>query len=183
MLPEKLSNVLCSLRPNEDKLCFSAVFVLNNDAEILEQWFGRTVILSDRRFSYEEAQTVLETGVGDYNAELITLNTLAKKLRENRFKAGSIAFEKSEVKFNLDENGKPLGVFFKEAKDSNKLIEDFMLLANRKVAEYCGKIKTGGEKETPCRFYMVELHPFVPHRCCAGGRSSSLLFPSRWPSV
>jgi ribonuclease R len=147
MLPEVLSNHVCSLRPNEEKLCFSAVFVMNDDAEILEQWFGRTVILSDRRFSYEEAQTVLETGVGDYNAELIALNTLAKKLRENRFKNGSIAFEKSEVKFNLDENGKPLGVYFKEAKDSNKLIEDFMLLANRKVAEYCGKIKTGGDKE------------------------------------
>lgn len=147
MLPEVLSNHVCSLRPNEEKLCFSAVFVMNDEAEILEQWFGRTVILSDRRFSYEEAQTVLETGVGDYNAELITLNTLAKKLRENRFKNGSIAFEKSEVKFNLDENGKPLGVYFKEAKDSNKLIEDFMLLANRKVAEYCGKLKNGGDKE------------------------------------
>ncbi len=142
MLPEVLSNHVCSLRPNEEKLCFSAVFVMNDEAEILQQWFGRTVILSDRRFSYEEAQTVLETGIGDYNEALLTLNLLAKKLRDKRFKNGSIAFEKSEVKFNLDENGKPLGVFFKDAKDSNKLIEDFMLLANRKVAEYCGKIKT-----------------------------------------
>jgi ribonuclease R len=147
MLPEVLSNHVCSLRPNEEKLCFSAVFVMNDDAEILSQWFGRTVILSDRRFSYEEAQTILETGIGDYSAELLTLNSLAKKLREQRFKNGSIAFEKSEVKFNLDKNGKPLGVFFKEAKDSNKLIEDFMLLANRKVAEYCGKKITGTDKE------------------------------------
>ena len=147
MLPEVLSNHVCSLRPNEEKLCFSAVFVMNDEAEVLNQWFGRTIILSDRRFAYEEAQTILETGVGDYSNELITLNNLAKKLREKRFKDGSIAFEKSEVKFKLDQNGKPLGVYFKEAKDSNKLIEDFMLLANRKVAEYCGKMKSGSEKE------------------------------------
>lgn len=147
MLPEVLSNHVCSLRPKEEKLCFSAVFVMNDEAEIINQWFGRTIILSDRRFSYEEAQTILESGSGDYHSELITLNNLAKKLREQRFKNGSIAFEKSEVKFKLDENGKPLGVYFKEAKDSNKLIEDFMLLANRKVAEYCGKIKSNSEKE------------------------------------
>ncbi|HRG57411.1 MAG TPA: ribonuclease R [Bacteroidia bacterium] len=147
MLPEVLSNHVCSLRPKEEKLCFSAVFVMNDKAEILNQWFGRTIILSDRRFSYEEAQTILESGSGDFHSELITLNNLAKKLREQRFKNGSIAFEKSEVKFKLDENGKPLGVYFKEAKDSNKLIEDFMLLANRKVAEYCGKIKSNSEKE------------------------------------
>jgi ribonuclease R len=139
MLPEILSNHVCSLRPNEEKLCFSAVFEISEEAEIINQWFGRTIILSDKRFSYEDAQLVLETQQGEYVEELLTLDKLAKKLRENRFKDGSIAFEKSEVKFNLDSDGKPLGVYFKEAKDSNKLIEDFMLLANRKVAEYCGK--------------------------------------------
>ncbi len=146
MLPEVLSNHVCSLRPNEEKLCFSAVFQLNEKAEVVSQWFGRTVILSKRRFTYEEAQTILETNQGEYSEELNTLNTLAKLLRENRFKEGSIAFEKSEVKFNLDENGKPIGVYYKVAKDSNKLIEDFMLLANRKVAEYCAYVKSGNEK-------------------------------------
>jgi ribonuclease R len=138
MLPEMLSNNLCSLRPNEEKLCFSAVFEMDEEARIHSEWFGRTVILSDRRFSYEEAQQVLETKEGDYAEELLTLNRLAGLLRKQRFKKGSIAFDKVEVKFNLDQSGKPTGVYFKEAKDSNKLIEDFMLLANRKVAEYVG---------------------------------------------
>lgn len=139
MLPEILSNNVCSLRPQEEKLCFSAVFEMTDDAEVVAEWFGRTVINSDRRFTYEEAQQVIETGEGDFNEEILTLNRLAKILRENRFRKGSIAFEKMEVKFHLDEAGNPTGVFFKIAKDSNQLIEDFMLLANRKVAEFVGK--------------------------------------------
>ncbi len=139
MLPEILSNNVCSLRPNEEKLCFSAVFEITDDAEVVNEWFGRTVINSDRRFTYEEAQIVIETGLGDFNEEILVLNRLAKILRANRFKKGSIAFEKMEVKFHLDEIGNPTGVYFKIAKDANQLIEDFMLLANRKVAEFVGK--------------------------------------------
>ena len=139
MLPEVLSNQACSLRPHETKLCFSAVFELDNDANLINEWFGRTVIFSDRRFSYEEAQERIETKEGDYAEEILTLDTLAKKLREQRFKKGSIAFDRIEVKFNLDEDGNPVGVYFKESKDANKLIEEFMLLANKKVAEFIGK--------------------------------------------
>ncbi|MBL0047170.1 MAG: ribonuclease R [Bacteroidetes bacterium] len=139
MLPEILSNNVCSLRPNEEKLCFSAVFEMDEEANIVSEWFGRTVINSDRRFSYEEAQLRLETQEGDFVSELLTLNKIAKKLREIRFKKGSIGFDKVEVKFNLDKDGDPIGVFFKVAKDSNMLIEDFMLLANRKVAEFVGQ--------------------------------------------
>ena len=141
MLPEKLSNELCSLRPGEEKLCFSAVFELNENAEVLSEWFGRTVIFSDRRFSYEEAQQVIETGTGDMKEEIATLNMLAQKMKAERYKNGSIAFERDEVKFRLDEKGKPVGVYFKEIKESNQLIEEFMLLANRKVAEWVGKGK------------------------------------------
>ena len=139
MLPEKLSNNVCSLRPNEDKLTYSAVFELDKDANIHKQWFGRTIINSDRRFNYAEAQEIIETGKGDMSTEITELNKLAKKLRAKRFREGSVSFERIEVKFKLDEKGKPLGVYFKEAKDSNHLIEEFMLLANRKVAEYVGK--------------------------------------------
>jgi ribonuclease R len=146
MLPEILSNNICSLRPNEEKLCFSAVFEINDVAMVVNEWFGRTIIYSDRRFSYEEVQAIIETGKGDYHDEIIILDTLAKKLRAERFKKGSIAFDKLEVKFHLDENANPTGVYFKEMKDSNKLIEDFMLLANRKVAEYVGKSKSNKEK-------------------------------------
>ncbi|WP_291858792.1 ribonuclease R [Marinilabilia sp.] len=139
MLPERLSNELCSLRPNEDKLCFSAVFEVDEDGAVHDSWVGRTVIHSDRRFAYEEAQEVIEKGEGDLKDEILTLNRLAKKLRAIRFSKGAIDFERVEVKFKLDENGKPLNVFFKEAKDSNKLIEEFMLLANRRVAEIIGR--------------------------------------------
>ncbi len=139
MLPEKLSNNVCSLRPNEDKLTYSAVFEIDNEANIRKQWFGRTIINSDRRFNYAEAQKIIETGKGDMATEITELNKLAKKLREKRFKNGSVSFERVEVKFKLDEKGKPLGVYFKEAKDSNHLIEEFMLLANKKVAEFVGK--------------------------------------------
>jgi ribonuclease R len=141
MLPEVLSNNVCSLRPNEEKLCFSAVFEMTDEAEVVQEWFGRTIINSDRRFTYEEAQQILETEEGDFSDEVLTLSRLSKILRANRFKKGSIAFEKMEVKFHLDEAGNPTGVFFKIAKDSNQLIEDFMLLANRKVAEFVGKRK------------------------------------------
>ena len=147
MLPEILSNNVCSLRPKEEKLCFSAVFEMTDDAEVIGEWFGRTIINSDRRFTYEEAQMVIETEEGDFKKEILTLNKLAKILRANRFKKGSIAFEKMEVKFHLDEVGNPTGVFFKVAKDSNQLIEDFMLLANRKVAEFVGKKKESKESK------------------------------------
>ncbi len=139
MLPEVLSNNVCSLRPNEEKLCFSAVFEITEDAEVLNEWFGRTIINSNKRFAYEDAQLIIETEEGEYCDEILTLDRLAKLLRANRFRKGSIAFEKVEVKFHLDEGGNPTGVFFKTAKDSNQLIEDFMLLANRKVAEFIGK--------------------------------------------
>jgi len=166
MLPEILSNNICSLRPNEEKLCFSAVFEMNDQAQVLGEWFGRTIIYSDRRFAYEEVQTIIETGKGDYQEEIAVLDSLAKKLRAERFKHGSIAFDKLEVKFHLDENANPTGVYFKEMKDSNKLIEDFMLLANRKVAEYVGKPrnqkdKAKGGKESrkhPDRFFVYRVH-------------------------
>lgn len=138
MLPEKLSNGVCSLRPNEDKLCFSAIFQLNDEAEIQKQWFGKTIIHSDKRFSYDEAQQIIETGEGELKDEMLTLQHLAVKLREARFKKGSLGFERIEVKFNIDENGKPLSVYFKEAKESNQLVEEFMLLANKRVAEFIG---------------------------------------------
>jgi ribonuclease R len=136
MLPEKLSNGLCSLRPNEDKLTFSAVFELDPEAKVIKEWFGRTIIHSDRRFAYEEAQQVLEGESTDYANELKILNDLAHKLRKARFKAGSVNFDTVEVKFVLDENGKPLGITPKIRKDAHKLIEEFMLLANKKVAEF-----------------------------------------------
>jgi ribonuclease R len=148
MLPEKLSNNLCSLRPNEDKLTFSAIFEISPKGKILKEWFGRTVIHSDRRFSYEEAQKVLDTGEGDYAAELKTMNTLAKIFRKERFKNGAINFDTPEVRFRLDENGKPLGIYQKERHDSNKLIEEFMLLANKRVAEFVYSLSDGETKNT-----------------------------------
>ena len=148
MLPERLSNGLCSLRPKEDKLCFSAVFELDEDAHILHEWYGKTIIHSDRRFTYEEVQQVIESKEGDFKDEILKLNTLAYKLRERKFKNGAISFETTEVKFKLDEQGKPTGVYVKERKDAHKLIEDFMLLANRKVAEYVSKMGKGKHKFT-----------------------------------
>jgi len=139
MLPEVLSNYACSLRPNEEKYCFSAVFELDDSAQIQNQWFGKTVILSDRRFTYEEAQMIIETEQGDYKDEILTLDRLAKILRKERTSKGSIFFDKAEVKFTLDDKGAPTGVYFKTQKDAHKLIEDFMLLANRKVAEFLTK--------------------------------------------
>lgn len=141
MLPERLSNFICSLRPDEEKLCFSAVFEMDTDGKVHKEWFGRTVILSQRRFAYEEAQQVIETGEGDMRDEILTLHSIAQKLRSSRLKAGAVDFDRAEVKFQLDENGKPLGVFFKIQKEANQLIEEFMLLANRKVAEFVGKAR------------------------------------------
>ena len=139
MLPEVLSNNLCSLRPNEEKLCFSAVFEISSEGEIKNEWFGKTVILSDRRFTYEEAQERLETKEGDYSSELLTLNSIAKIFRDDRKSKGAISFHKLETKFKLDEDKNPVSLFIKESKDAHKLIEEFMLLANRKVAEFIGK--------------------------------------------
>jgi len=148
MLPERLSNGVCSLRPNEDKLCFAAVFELDEQANIQSEWYGRTVIHSDRRFSYEEAQEVIENKEGDYATEILKLNELAYILRDRKFKNGAISFESTEIKFKLDESGKPIGVYVKERKDAHKLIEDYMLLANRKVAEFVAKKQKGEKKLT-----------------------------------
>jgi len=148
MLPERLSNGLCSLRPDEDKLCFAAVFEMDGDANVINQWFGKTVIHSNRRFTYEEVQEVIENKAGDFEQEILKLNALAYKLRERKFKNGAISFETTEVKFKLDETGKPTGVYVKERKDAHKLIEDFMLLANRKVAEHVSKMGKGKHKYT-----------------------------------
>lgn len=136
MLPEVLSNGLCSLRPNEDKLTFSAVFEMDSNAKIVSEWFGKTIIHSQKRFSYEQAQEILEGAEGELKDEVLLLNNLALKLRDQRFRNGSIAFETIEIKFRLDEKGKPLGVYQKIRKDAHKLIEDFMLLANKRVAQY-----------------------------------------------
>jgi ribonuclease R len=148
MLPERLSNGLCSLRPNEDKLTFSAVFELDEDAYIVNEWYGKTIIHSDRRFTYEEVQEIIEAKEGDHEKEIAQLNHLAHKLRDRKFKNGAISFETTEVKFKLDETGKPIGVYVKERKDAHKLIEDFMLLANRKVAEHVSKMGKGKHKYT-----------------------------------
>ena len=140
MFPELLSNIICSLRPKEEKLCFSAVFELDENANIKKEWFGRTIIFSQKRFSYEEAQDVLEGKMeSPFKTELFKLNDLAKKLKAKRFKEGSISFESKEVRFKLDANSKPIGIFVKERKDSNMLIEDFMLLANKHVAQFLRK--------------------------------------------
>ena len=154
MLPEKLSNFICSLRPNEDKLCFSAVFELNDDAKILNRWFGKTIINSDKRFSYADAQKIIDTGEGVLKDEVLILNSLAQKLRSERFKSGAISFDRVEVKFKLDKKGKPLGVYFKEHGLSNELIEEFMLLANKMVAEKIGKVRKGNNAKT----FVYRIH-------------------------
>jgi ribonuclease R len=144
MLPEKLSNNVCSLRPHEDKLTFSAVFKMNEQGEVLDEWFGRTIINSDRRFSYEEAQQVIETGEGDMKSEILKLHDIATILKKKRFENGSVNFEREEVKFNLADDGTPIGIYFKVQKEANWLIEEFMLLANKRVAEYASR---GGKYE------------------------------------
>jgi len=139
MLPEKLSNKVCSLRPGEEKLCFSAVFELDEEAEIINEWFGRTIIRSDRRFTYEEAQEVIEKGKGELSNEILMLHDLAQIMRADRFRNGALSFERVEVKFEIDDKGTPLRIYYKENKASNQLIEEFMLLANKRVAEFIGK--------------------------------------------
>jgi len=141
MLPERISNELCSLRPHEDKLCFSAIFQITAKAEIRQFWLGKTVIHSDHRFTYEDVQEVIEKKEGHYQDEIFVLNNLAQKFRKQRFKKGAINFSSTEVRFVLDEKGKPLGVVVKESKEAHQLIEEFMLLANKTVAESVGKIK------------------------------------------
>lgn len=149
MLPERLSNGVCSLRPNEDKLCFSAIFTLDSNGHVLDEWFGRTVINSDSRLTYNEAQEVIDNGFIEsldvasdettptlIRDAIIQLNKTAKRMRKNRFKKGSISFDKREIKFKLDEDNKPIGIEFSESKDANKLIEEYMLLANRRVSQY-----------------------------------------------
>ena len=159
MLPERLCNDLCSLRPEEEKLAFSAVFKLNDNAEVLDEWFGRTVIYSNRRFTYAEAQARIETGVGDYAEEIGVMNRLAQTLRKERFKAGAVSFERAEFKFILDEKGKPLGVYTKEQKEANQMIEEFMLLANRRVAEFCTYRMERGRKVQRSMVYRVHDEP------------------------
>jgi ribonuclease R len=180
MLPEKLSNGVCSLRPHEEKLTFSAVFELNEDAKITKEWFGRTVTYSDQRFAYEEAQVIIEEGKAHQTVVIpenisiqessyvvskeivnavLKMDTLAKKMRKKRLNAGAITFDKVEVKFQLDEKANPLGVFFKQSKDANKLIEEFMLLANRKVSEYVSK--KGGKEAKNTFIYRVHDEPNI----------------------
>lgn len=157
MLPERLSNGLCSLRPDEEKLCFSVVFELDDEARIRHSRICRTVIRSCRRFAYEEAQQVIETGEGDLNAEILTLNRLAQQLRAERFSRGAVDFDRYEVKFEIDADGKPVSVYYKESKEANQLIEEFMLLANRAVAEYVGKTAKG--KSTKTFVYRIHEQP------------------------
>ena len=139
MLPEILSNKLCSLRPNEEKLCFSAVFQINKEFKIINQWFGKTIINSNHRFTYEDAQQIIEDKKGLFYSELNALNKIAKNFRNERMKTGAFSFERSETKFKIDEQGNPVSVYLKKSLDAHKLIEEFMLLANKKVAEYIAK--------------------------------------------
>jgi len=141
MLPEKISNELCSLRPNEEKYCFSAVFQITNRAEIMHKWIGRTVVLSDHRYTYDDVQKIIETKEGKFDRAILLLDALAKQLRKKRFESGAINFSSQELRFQLDEKRNPIGIVIKESNDANKLIEEFMLLANRTVAEYVSKVK------------------------------------------
>ena len=154
MLPERLCNFICSLRPDEEKLAYSVIFEMNEKAEVKNYRIRHTIIKSNRRFTYEEAQKIIETGEGDYKEEVLQLNRLAQILREKRMAAGSINFDRCEVKFEIDETGKPLSVYFKVSKEANKLIEEFMLLANKTVAEYVGKVpKNKKPKVLPYRIH------------------------------
>jgi ribonuclease R len=166
MLPEHISNVLCSLRPKEDKLTFSAVFEMTTDGKVLKHWLGKSIIHSNHRFSYEEVQEIIESGDGIYKDEIFILNEIAKKLRAERFKNGAINFSSQEVRFKLDEKGKPIGIIIKESKESHQLIEEFMLLANRFVAEHFSRIKVN-DKPIPAPYRVHDnpdeekLLPFV----------------------
>ena len=166
MLPEHISNVLCSLRPNEDKLTFSAIFQITSKAEVKNYWLGRTIMHSNRRFTYEEAQDIIETKAGDHAEEIVLLNELAQKMRKRRFNKGAINFSSQEVRFKLDEKGDPIGITVKESKESHQLIEEFMLLANRYVAENISKLKVKGKPlPFPYRIHdtpdQEKLLPFI----------------------
>ena len=154
MLPERLCNMLCSLRPNEEKLAYSAIFEMNDKAEVKNSRIVKTVIKSDRRFTYEEAQAIIETGEGEYKEEILKLNEMAQILRKNRMASGAVDFDRVEVRFEIDEKGKPLSVYFKESKEANKLIEEFMLLANRTVAECIGKVP----KNKKAKVFPYRIH-------------------------
>ncbi|MGL5959373.1 MAG: ribonuclease R [Bacteroidales bacterium] len=154
MLPEKLSNGLCSLRPLEEKLCFSAVFEMDAKSKITNCWIGKTVIKSDFRFTYEEAQEIIEGKEDKFAEEILILNKLAQQLRKERFAKGAIGFERTEARFEIDKTGKPLGVYFRESHESHQLVEEFMLLANKSVAEYVGKLSS---KET-ARTFVYRIH-------------------------
>lgn len=154
MLPERLCNFLCSLRPHEEKLAFSVIFDITEKGEVKNSRIVHTIIYSDRRFTYEEAQQIIETREGDFKEEVLMMDTIAKALRERRFAAGAINFDRYEVKFEIDEKGKPVSVYFKESKDANKLVEEFMLLANRTVAEKIGRVPKGKKaKVLPYRIH------------------------------
>ncbi len=155
MLPEKLSNGLCSLRPDEEKLCYSAVFTMDNKGNVLDKWFGRTVIKSNRRYNYDEVQVMIDTQSGEFIREVLTLHQAAQELRSVRVKKGAILFDRSEPKFILDKNGKPLGVVFAHDSSSHQLIEEFMLLANRSVAELIGKPMKKGDKP---KTFVYRIH-------------------------
>ncbi len=157
MLPERLSNELCSLRPNEEKLCFSVIFEMNDKGHVLKHRIAKTVINSDVRMAYEDAQKIIETEEGNHSKQVLIMNSLAKQLRERRFANGAIGFERHEVSFNLDEKGKPLGVYFTEMKEANHLIEEFMLLANRTVAEDVGNV--GANKKAKTFVYRIHDLP------------------------
>ena len=154
MLPERLCNLLCSLRPNEEKLAYSAIFEMNDRAEVKNARIAKTVIKSDQRFTYEEAQAIIETGEGEFKDEILKLNELAQILRKNRMASGAVDFDRVEVRFEIDEKGKPLSVYFKESKEANKLIEEFMLLANRTVAECIGKVP----KNKKAKVFPYRIH-------------------------
>ncbi|MCR6720622.1 MAG: ribonuclease R [Chitinophagaceae bacterium] len=166
MLPEHISNVLCSLRPNEDKLTFSAIFQINNKAEVKQYWLGRTVMHSDRRFTYEEAQEIIENGEGDHAEVILKLNEIAQKFRKKRFAKGAINFSSQEVRFKLDEKGDPIGIVIKESKEAHQLIEELMLLANKYVAENVSKVRVNN-KELPFPYRVHDtpdeekLLPFI----------------------
>lgn len=166
MLPERISNELCSLRPHEDKLTFSAIFEITVKGEVVQYWLGKTVIHSDHRFTYEEVQEIIEQEAGLYQEEILLLNKLAQHFRKQRFKKGAINFSSQEVRFKLDEKGRPIGIIVKESKEAHQLIEEFMLLANRTVAEHIGKDKSL-KKEIPFPYRVhdtpdeVKLMPFV----------------------
>lgn len=158
MLPERLCNNICSLRPNEDKLAYSVIFHIDEFAEVKDYKICRTVINSNRRFTYEEAQQIIETSEGDYAQEMMKLNELAQILRTKRFAKGAIAFDRVEVRFEIDEKGKPLSVYFKEAKEANMLIEEFMLLANKTVAAHIGKPKAVKGAKAKAKTFVYRVH-------------------------